>query len=322
MNRGINDNAISETEFYDWANQLLDDLGEEPNKSENVNVHEQIYRRAGEIKLPANMVAYYRNALLDVLLQFGTDLKGQWKANGEWAEREFQRALRLDRNLPIAYYRLGHIAFNRRNFSEAIGYFQQALDCAGLPKFSLQAYQADNAAKVLAYCLIQQLEWLRPRVKTGQDYPELDPIIRDYMRAVKPADRVVAHLVYANGQLQPGEEVTYQQYLAIKDDVDHDPTTAYLDSYHGSPAVGYMGREADLERSRVVYTTLCRLLGLSAEPYTSTRTNTLNQQMVRLRSALSQCCLTPNLLRIVNEAGEPPRIETDLTIHIFRQISE
>jgi tetratricopeptide (TPR) repeat protein len=65
---------------------------------------------------------------IDVTMQ--VNRADQFYQNGDFsrAEIEYQNLLKLDQNQPIAYYRLGNIAFRNKQFKRAIFYFNKSLE--------------------------------------------------------------------------------------------------------------------------------------------------------------------------------------------------
>ncbi|QTD39470.1 hypothetical protein [Sporosarcina sp. Te-1] len=65
--------------------------------------------------------------LVDHLINYGSYLKTEYRKDDVSAKRSLQKALRYERMLPLAHYRLGFLAYKEKDYSAAIQQFEQAL---------------------------------------------------------------------------------------------------------------------------------------------------------------------------------------------------
>ena len=68
-----------------------------------------------------------KKGLISNLIHYGTYLKTEFRKDDHTAERTLKKATRYDRENPVANYRLGFLAYKRRNYIKSIVYFQNAL---------------------------------------------------------------------------------------------------------------------------------------------------------------------------------------------------
>ncbi|MGJ9384329.1 tetratricopeptide repeat protein [Salipaludibacillus sp. CF4.18] len=101
---------------------------------ERINLYEAYYRKAykkGKISHDLNdmkYTEYVKSKLLTDLIKFGTYMKMSYQKNDIDAYTALKRALSLDRKNPVVNYRLGFIAYKRRDYHDASGFFQSAID--------------------------------------------------------------------------------------------------------------------------------------------------------------------------------------------------
>lgn len=82
--------------------------------------------------------------LIENLVDYGTYMKTIEQRDNKSAEESLKKALRYDKNIPIAHYRLGFLSYKKSDYSKASNHFQQAIELNKLnsdPKFKLNELQ-------------------------------------------------------------------------------------------------------------------------------------------------------------------------------------
>ncbi|WP_062109970.1 tetratricopeptide repeat protein [Bacillus niameyensis] len=111
-----------EAEFREQSNEedvalyLLTSIYEELYKKILRDLESEYDSSLGEIK----------NRLIAYLVQYGTYMKTQYQKDDRAAESSLKKAIQYNRELPIAYYRLGFLSYKKHNFALAADYFQKA----------------------------------------------------------------------------------------------------------------------------------------------------------------------------------------------------
>ncbi|WP_244671303.1 tetratricopeptide repeat protein [Bacillus sp. NTK034] len=123
-----------------------------------VNVYEEMYKRLIPlVKIDRAMheysLKYKKKLLVSYLIKYGTYLKMNNSKDDRVAISSLTKALRYQKNIPIAYYRLGFLSYKQGDFSQAVRYFQEALNYHKLgdyPSFSLNQQHVFHAHMYLA----------------------------------------------------------------------------------------------------------------------------------------------------------------------------
>lgn len=123
-----------------------------------VNVYEEMYKRLIPlVKKDRGMheysLKYTKKLLVSHLIKYGTYLKMNNSKNDRVAFSSLTKALSYQKNIPIAYYRLGFLSYKQGDYSQAVRYFQEALNYHKLgddPSFSLNQQQQFHAHMYLA----------------------------------------------------------------------------------------------------------------------------------------------------------------------------
>lgn len=147
----------------DALEELENDLHENGEKSDYgyymqlVILYETMYKKL--TNLARNNGPYYDNALqqtkkllISHLIKYGTYLKmNHFRDDGDAVE-SLLKAIRVEQKLPIAYYRLGCLAYKHGKYGSAVRYFQQSLSKQLLddPSYSLNQQQELHAHMYLA----------------------------------------------------------------------------------------------------------------------------------------------------------------------------
>lgn len=96
---------------------------------------------------------YTKKLFVTYLVKYGTYLKMNQIKDDKIAISSLKNALSYERNIPIAYYRLGFLAYKQGEYSQSVHYFQEALNYHKLgddPSFSLNQQQEFHAHMYLA----------------------------------------------------------------------------------------------------------------------------------------------------------------------------
>ncbi len=96
-----------------------------------------------------------KETLIFHLIQHGTYLKTVYQKDDRAAEHSLTKALRYERALPIAHYRLGFLHYKKKNYARALTYFQNAIHFQnedGNKTYQLNTQQLYNCNLYLANC--------------------------------------------------------------------------------------------------------------------------------------------------------------------------
>ncbi|WP_282139575.1 tetratricopeptide repeat protein [Cytobacillus oceanisediminis] len=175
---------------------LEQDLHENGEKSDYgfymqlVIVYETMYKKLRSLARNSgpeydNALQYTKKLLVSHLIKFGAYIKmNHFKDDGDAVE-SLIKAIGLEQKLPIAYYRLGFLAYKHGKYGSAVRYFQQALNKQLLndPSYALNQQQEFHAHMYLAnsalyvasqtYETMEKLPYL-PEEKLPN--PELSPL--------------------------------------------------------------------------------------------------------------------------------------------------
>lgn len=134
--------------------ELEQDLHENGEKSDYgyymqlVTIYETMYKKLkslARINGPEydHSLQYTKKLLVTHLIKFGTYLIMNHFKDDRTAVESLIKAIGLEQKLPIAYYRLGFLAYKHGKYGSAVRYFQQALDkrLQGDPSYALNQHQ-------------------------------------------------------------------------------------------------------------------------------------------------------------------------------------
>ncbi|MBY0155548.1 tetratricopeptide repeat protein [Cytobacillus firmus] len=176
---------------------LEQDLHENGEKSDYgyykqlVIVYETMYKKLKS--LARNNGPHYehslqhtKNVFVSHLIKYGPYIKmNHFKDDGDAVE-SLIKAIGLEQKLPIAYYRLGFLAYKHGKYGSAVRYFQQALNKQLLndPRYALNQQQEFHAHMYLAnsalYVASQTYETMEKLPYLPEEQlpnPELSPLI-------------------------------------------------------------------------------------------------------------------------------------------------
>ncbi|MEK3820299.1 hypothetical protein MKY20_14630 [Cytobacillus sp. FSL W8-0315] len=141
--------------------QELHENGEQSNfgyYAKLINVYEEMYKRIIPLvrkdrAMYFHSLQYTKKLLVSYLVKYGTYLKMNQIKDDKIAVASLKKALSYEKNIPIAYYRLGFLAYKQGEYSQAVRYFQGALNYHKLgdhPSFSINQQQEFHAHMYLA----------------------------------------------------------------------------------------------------------------------------------------------------------------------------
>lgn len=123
-----------------------------------VNVYEEMYKRLIPLvkkdrAMHEHILKYTKNLLVSYLIKYGTYMKMNNFKDDRVAFSSLTKALSYQKNIPIAYYRLGFLTYKQGDYSQAVRYFQEALNyhkLGGDPTYNLNQQQEFHAHMYLA----------------------------------------------------------------------------------------------------------------------------------------------------------------------------
>ena len=94
-----------------------------------IAVYEMLFEKVSKDKDSeyAPSLPKIKGKLISYLVQYGTYLKTVFRKDDNAAGSCLKKAVRLERNLPIAYYRLGFLDYKRKSYTTALLHFQKAI---------------------------------------------------------------------------------------------------------------------------------------------------------------------------------------------------
>ncbi|MGM0901588.1 MAG: tetratricopeptide repeat protein [Bacillota bacterium] len=134
-------------ELLDLEEELIESKEMEVDGSLNqlIRLYEELYKRISRDKDSEYTYSLggIKRKLVSYLVRYGTYLKTQYQKDDTAAERNLRMAMSYQKDLPVAYYRLGFLSYKQEKYVQAIDYFQKA-----------NFYQKQS--KEQEYCLNQQ----------------------------------------------------------------------------------------------------------------------------------------------------------------------
>jgi tetratricopeptide (TPR) repeat protein len=165
-------------ELLDLEEELHSDekVEKDGTLSQLISVYEALFKKiSGDPTSEyAPSLENIKKRLISYLVQYGTYLKTVYQKDDFAAEHCLKKALRYERELPIAHYRLGFLYYKRKNYTTALLHFQNALQVQKRGKYSeyqMNDQQLYNCHLYLANCGLfiaknskESLERLKPAV--------------------------------------------------------------------------------------------------------------------------------------------------------------
>jgi len=295
---------------------ILDNDNEFAHQNSLEYVYSQIYDRAIHADISDVILEEVSKKYAKALLSLSYSLKKGLEPDYDRAVKLLNKVLQIldHRNVPLANYRLAHIAFRREEYSKAISYFEQALNTTEPVLFGLEPFQINNAKKVKAFCALKILEESDIDPDENEWYPELNETINKYLNVDNMSEKPIVHKIWKNGKIESVIELSMREYVHLLNEIEKDDTRAYFDLFDPQPNIHFHGAGYLTDHQREFFKLL---LGMDEDGLGFTNGNTLNQNIRRLREALRYTRGLAEKLSIENPPGRDPYINTDLQIDIF-----
>ncbi len=317
---------LTEEEFNLLIESLPEGFDENPNNSDNLHIYRDLYVQSRMADLDESSKTFYKTKYLHALLTIGFQLKEQWMKDmsfsgfGYDAIRQFQLAIKIEPNLPIAHYRLGHIYFKENELGKAAGFFETSLN-VHYPNFELEEYQIRNAKTILSYCGIMLYQQHSQKENQASQYPELENAIESFLNQKDRSFNPVIKVSYSGGQKRSVQELSIADYDELCLSSMEDRQVFLIDQYSRHPTVNYCERQVTL--TQTTSDTLLTLLDRSfEEEWNHIAPPTRRKRIERLRDLIHSLTLPQNELEIINPSGADPYIQSDLNIVLLKQIEE
>lgn len=126
----LRDKSIEE--LLDLEEELIESRNDEKDGSLSnlINLYTELYRKISKShddEYSASLV-HIKKKLVSYLVRYGTYLKTQYQKDDYAAERCLNSATTYQKELPIAYYRLGFLSYKKKRYIDALTYFQEAIN--------------------------------------------------------------------------------------------------------------------------------------------------------------------------------------------------
>ncbi|MDO9087996.1 MAG: tetratricopeptide repeat protein [Anaerolineaceae bacterium] len=311
--------------------ELVDEIYPEDEEEIEGNLKASKAKQVFEISIRADITPIEKNLwktrYLQIILDYGFQLKRNWIDAGQPAIQRFEQVIRLGRNVPIANYRLGHIYFKQKNYHQAMINFEMALinnQRCEKPVFRLDTFQEDVAKKFVAFCCLKNFEVYREISLENKKYPELDEQIENYLYLEKDLENLdlLVVRIYKEGRLDETKLINEDSYLDIKDEIEFDKSSICLDGFQSQKYISYLGKGDNFSGSFTLLKNMLTGRLIEENDGEIPKGNTFNQQIRRLRLDLKSQRISETVLRIEKKPGELPIISTKLKIYLFTSIGE
>lgn len=261
-------------------------------------------------------LAYIKKKLITCYIKYGTYIKMNHVKDDVAAFKSLEKAITLDKHNPIANYRLGFLSYKKRNFVQALHYFQTAISSQTLYKNSgyvLNGQQLFHAHMYLtnsglyianqSYQDMENLEW-RDLVQLP-DY-EISPI---YAILSQNENYLLSHAFY---KVMKDQVQTCS--IEICNEIAEDPPKNTLVLYFGDREIICKFNSMEVGLSIDLADILRHMLLMCSEDHPGTRLTfrhyfdsfgpdgevvgaTFRQRISRLRSKLDQIGLKDSIIQ-------------------------
>lgn len=213
---------------------------------------EKIFKMALSADLTDLERNYYMEKYIQTLLDYGFYIKGQWEESGFAAKRCFENALKLSNNIPIAEYRLGHIAHKHEEHGEAIYHFTNALRLQNENKIQQQLkmdnVQIETAKKMIAYESLVLFQEYKVDAISHDRYLELDSLLLNY--AMDAESKPI--------KCKFSDEPDYKMIsIDERDELLDEHDILIVDRYSSDPSIGYNGKQISLKFEKIEILVQC-----------------------------------------------------------------
>ncbi|WAA13366.1 tetratricopeptide repeat protein [Fervidibacillus halotolerans] len=306
---------------------VLNHFSEQPYSSYTlIEFYKELYR-----KLKMDRTTKYdgllnetKGNLIQALIQYGTYLKMEGKKDQRVAKDCLKEALRIDRNLPIAHYRIGFLAYQEKRYDEALIHFQQALS---IPegnietKYALNERQKRYAKLYFINCSLHLATELNETLDSFDD--EIEPLPGyDFSPYFDMIHRNEEYLGRHKIITRDGETFCFKD--EIDEYLDQENTIVLYFSDHEN-VVCFNGKQRTLHKNRAELLRYLLLYGKNTRPImmrdlsdlisthqTGDQNNDAYRQAIRrLRDDLEQIGLSRQLIKSKPYDGIPGYYFTD-----------
>jgi tetratricopeptide (TPR) repeat protein len=338
-----NKDYLSKDEFFDFYCKIEDEenrleetgqLLHEDRISISNTIMDILRNNFNPSEQESQEIQHYKNDHIKNLLLYGTYRKSE-NVLDPMAKKSFEDALRINRNLPHAYYRLGHIHYRKHEYAQAICHFEKALitNDRAQKQFMIDEMQIENAKKIISYCAIKIFYANSEGSLDNTHYQELnDTLTRFFEKSDMEAsiNNPVLEIWKDNSLVSRGQ-ITKSEYDDILCDLDIDSSKLAIDRYKFPHYINYHTNDSvEIDISYLNLLVACiRNDAMNRTDYidsinedTTSLRNSFNQKIRRLRMLLSDVGLEEPNFKIINPRGQDPSVESDLTIYYFHKITD
>jgi tetratricopeptide (TPR) repeat protein len=315
---------MSLDEFQEFVDRTISDETDNDLPHTIVDRAKKLFFAAKKADVDKKEKKYYKRFYIKSLLDYGFKLKGEWDNTGNYAKEKFDLIIRIDNNIPLAYYRLGHILFKNKEYGQAISNFDLAIksnkNCIETV-FCLESFQLDNAKKILAFCNLMLLDEYKSDFLKSEMYSNLNQHIQTYFDYLE--GRSIDFRVVKNNELIDHKSINENEYYELKSKVETNNSFLYMDNYKNNHCVGYKGQEKELS-----FETNSLLRDIILQKYLMDEEIQYNQddknkkRLSRLRKYLAKIGLVIPEFQIIKEPNQFPTLSTDLTLFLFANLGD
>lgn len=266
---------------------------------------------------------YVKRKLVKAYIEYGAYLKMNTHGDKYLAKDSLERAVNLERNLPIAYYRLGHLYYHNNNFLESINNFKNALQYEN-PQFALNIQQKENANLFIAINSLRLFEEHKGNISenyTGYDslYEEIRGFIESGLENYQQAEYYKIKRQRKIGISRKEKDEFLEKYEGL-----------FLDFTTYELCVCYNYRQQPLTKNRMNLLEGLLIKSSARKPITvnniqefdcfdksDVRSNTLNKTIGRLKLNLE--ALSPGLGGIIKSHGKGHYIDSSYPFYILKR---
>lgn len=312
-------------ELLDLEEELKESKSEEDGTiSRLISVYETLYRKISsnenhEYGASLNKI---KVQLIHCLVQYGTYLKTVSQKDDDAAERNLRKATRYEKNLPIAYYRLGFLQYKKENYSNALQYFQAAIHsqktCTDT-KYLLSSQQLYNCHLYLANCglfIAKEAQETLSTLKLEANVEEIPKYITSpYYQLISDNEDYLERHSYQMTTLDGARYGTKDHCEDILEKKD----TLILDLTGRQNLIVFNKKETSLSKNQTEMLRYFLLKSNRQKPLTKNDfydlfaganhsgeipTNTYIQNVTRLRGKLTSIGLSPSVIENMSGVGE------------------
>ena len=326
--------TLSIDELLDRRDELLDARadGEDYHLHQIIRIEEMLVRKFGKEEDNEYSKRKITEDLIAHLVKYGTYLKTEYRQDDHSAEQTLRKALKHDKKIPQAHYRLGFLAYKAEDYAVSLCRFQKTLQAHhDNPEHAFkltkqQEYNANlylsNSALHIAVAAREASEELSLDIEVEEKHFESLALSPLYDLIAENDEHLLMHaysLFYPTG-------TRYCSRKAYETLVEDDPNHVILDFAKKEQTISYRGKH---EKIQVALAEVLRILMKETKvdcPAETTRmhgvltskskpgeldTNTYSQTIKRIRDKFKQLGLPRELIVTV------PRTEKHDTAYYY-----